>query len=142
MLQWVKYLGESNIIRYIFVGIINTILGFIYYSILLSFLSYGYALTIGYIFGISSSYLLNTTFVFKRKPTWARFFQFPVVYIVQYFASLIIIFICVEYLGIGERIAYLIGVIITIPLTFVISRFIITRPNAKSTENEKVKNKL
>src|SRR5690606_911915 len=107
-----------------------------------SFLSYGYALTIGYIFGISSSYLLNTILVFKHKPTWAKFFQFPVVYIVQYFASLLIIFICVEYLGIGERIAYLFSVMITIPLTFALSRFIITRPSAKSSKNEKVKNKL
>ena len=142
MISRFKYLWESHIIRYIFVGIINTILGFIFYNILLFFLSYGYALTIGYIFGISSSYLLNTMFVFKRQPTWAKFLQFPIVYIVQYLGSFIIVFLCVEYFGIGERIAYLIGVIFTIPLTFTLSRFIITRPDTKSSKNEKVKDSV
>lgn len=118
-------LWNKSFVRFLFVGGVNTILGYLYYSFFLQFVRYTYALTAGYIIGIITSYMLNSWIVFRKPLVWNKFFQFPVVYIIQYLVSLFVTFISVEVVGINEQWAFIIAILITIPITFTISRLII-----------------
>lgn len=118
-------LWNKSFVRFLFVGGVNTVLGYLYYSFFLQFVRYTYALTAGYIIGIITSYMLNSWIVFRKPLVWNKFFQFPVVYIIQYLVSLFVTFISVEVVGINEQWAFIIAILITIPITFTISRLII-----------------
>ena len=121
----IQQLWNKDIIRFLFVGGVNSILGFVYYSVLLQFMSYGYALTVGYIFGIVTSYLLNSWIVFRVSLMWHKFLQFPIVYLIQYVVNLGVTALCVEFFGIDERLAFIIAIAFIVPLTYTISRLII-----------------
>ncbi len=116
---------NKDFVRFLFVGGLNTLLGIIYYNILVQFMSYGYAITVGYILGIITSYLLNSWIVFRESPMWHKLTQFPIVYLIQYLVSLFVTYVGVEYLDINEQMAYIIAIAVTVPITFTISRLII-----------------
>jgi putative flippase GtrA len=73
----------------------------------------------------SSAYLLNARFVFHKPLNWKTAFQFPLVYVVQYLAGVALLSFWVEVLQVGDLIAPLLVIACTVPVTFVLSRFII-----------------
>lgn len=94
-------------IKYVFVGILNTI---IYYGIYYAMLKFGFfyvvSVTVGTIAGIINSYFWNKFFTFRsKKKSVAEKFKFLSVYGVQYLSNLLIIYLCVNYVGISEELA-------------------------------------
>ncbi|MFD2331442.1 GtrA family protein [Cohnella sp. GCM10020058] len=118
-----KYLTE--IIKFVLVGLINTFTTYFVYLGFLHYLPYIAAYSISYGFGIIISYFLNSLLVFKEKLSWKSFFKFPLIYVVQYGLNTLLLYIFVHHLMIHERIALLVSIIITTPLTFLLSRWII-----------------
>lgn len=115
---------------FLVVGGINTIATYCIYLLLLGMTAYWLAYTLSYAFGIVSSYALNTIFVFRAKWSWRRLAAFPLVYAIQYGLGLISLGLLVEVFGLSEKIAPLLVIMITIPLTFIASRRIIRGSNA------------
>lgn len=113
--------------KFIFFGVVNTALGYVIYVILLLFLAYPVAYTIAYVSGIFLSYYLNSRFVFKREMRLSKAMQYPVVYIVQYVLGISLLYLLVELCEINKVIAPVLIVIVTVPVTFLLSRFIIKR---------------
>ena len=111
--------------KFIFFGIVNSALGYVIYVILVFFLAYPVAYTIAYLAGIFISYYLNSKFVFKREMCLTKVLQYPVVYIVQYVLSLLLLYLLVELCQINKLVAPVLVIIVTVPVTFVLSRFII-----------------
>jgi len=111
--------------RFIIVGVVNTLLSYIIYVFLVYFLSYPVAYTMAYISGIFISYCLNSTFVFKREIRLIKALQYPVVYLVQYVLGMLLLYFLVEACNINQLIAPIIVVLVTVPITFILSRFII-----------------
>lgn len=116
---------NKEFIRFLVVGCMNTLLTYLLYLILLLFFSYNVAYSCSYIGGIIFSYYLNVLFVFKKKVEWKSFLQFPLVYIFQYVISMSIINILVIYWGIMQTVAPIIAIIVTIPITFLLSKIVI-----------------
>jgi putative flippase GtrA len=112
-------------IRFIIVGGVNTLLSYVIYVSFLLFLPYPVAYTLAYIIAIFISYYLNTKFVFKRKARLSKALQFPLVYLAQYLVGFGSLYILVEILSVSEFIAPVLVVMITIPVTFILSRLII-----------------
>lgn len=116
--------GKSSFVRFLISGGINTGATYAGYLVLLNFTGYKLAYSIAYIFGIALAFMVNRFFVFRTHRGWQSIMLFPFVYLAQYLASLAIVWICVDQLSLKKEVAPLIAVTITIPLTFMLSRFV------------------
>jgi putative flippase GtrA len=114
-------------VRFIVVGGVGTILTYLVYLFLLTFLTYQIAYSVTYGLGIVLSYTLNTFIVFREPWAWKKMLQFPVVYLFQYLLGLMIVSALVEYFVIDQRVAPLLVVVLLLPATFVMSRWVIRR---------------
>lgn len=119
-----KYLNKE-FIKFVVSGLINTGLTYIVYLILLKYMDYTFAYSISYISGILISYLLNSLFVFKERISFKKFLKFPLIYIVQYLINLSMVFIFVDQLKLSAQIVPIIVILITIPITYLLSKIII-----------------
>jgi putative flippase GtrA len=120
-----KYINKP-FIRFVISGAINTGATYIIYLILLSFWEYQISYTISYVSGIFLSYYLNTIFVFQEKVSFKKFLKYPVVYLVQYLINLLFIFLLVDKMGFSTTIVPIFVIIIAIPITFLLSKTIIS----------------
>jgi len=87
-------------------------------------LEYQIAYLISYSIGILCSYLMNALFVFRRYLSLKTFLRFPLVYVVQYLASAILLEILVRWAGLSTMVAPIVAIVVTVPLTFLASRAI------------------
>ncbi|MDR7281987.1 putative flippase GtrA [Pseudomonas corrugata] len=94
---------------------------------ILLFLPYKISYTISYIFGIGIAYALNRVFVFKGHQGIKSVALLPLVYLIQYLFSLLIVWVWVEKLGYDQRVAPLIAIMTTIPVTFMLSKLIFSK---------------
>lgn len=116
-----KFLNKE-FLKFVISGVVNTAATYIMYLLLLLFMNYSIAYTVSYLSGIVISFYLNTIFVFKEKVTFVKFLKFPIVYVVQYLINLIMIFALVERLGLSAQLVPLIVIVITVPITYFISK--------------------
>ena len=106
-------------------GAANTGLTYALYALFLFFVPYKLSYSLAYVCGIVFSYYLNSKFVFKQPVTLAKFLKYPAVYIVQYGLGIIILYICIDILGVSKWLAPIVVIVISLPVTFVISKLII-----------------
>ena len=64
--------------------------------------------------------------MFRRAPSIARAALFPLVYLAQYLAGTMLLVMLVEWLHVPKAFAPLAVVALTLPLTYVLSRHLIT----------------
>ncbi|WP_269430635.1 MULTISPECIES: GtrA family protein [Paenibacillus] len=112
-------------IKYLLSGGFNTLVTYLMYLLLLNIMNYNMAYSISYVAGILLSYYLNSVFVFQEKISLRKFIKYPVVYIVQYLINLVLLNILIEYAGLSTKIVPIITIVITIPITFLLTKFII-----------------
>lgn len=106
-------------------GLVNTALGYLMYLAMLLAAPYLVAYSLSYVLGIVVSYALNTWFVFRRPWDWHRLLAYPFVYLAQYLLGASCLALLVETFGMARELAPLAVVILTLPLTFLLSRLII-----------------
>lgn len=119
-----KYINKE-FIRFVLFGGVNTLLGYLIYVILLIFLNYKVSFTITYVSSIFISYYLNSKFVFYRKASLKKGLLYPSVYLIQYLTCMLLLHIFVEILNLSKFIAPILAVLLTVPVTFFLSRSII-----------------
>ena len=119
-------------LAYLIGGGLNTALSFGMYLVLIRFLDYQAAYLIAYIAGIFSSYWINSVFVFRTPMSLRGMLKFPMVYVFQYVASALLLWLLVEQIGMKQTVAPLIVTAVLLPLTFLLSRFVLGRPSAGS----------
>lgn len=118
---------QSEFARFLLAGATNTLLSYLLYLFLLEFLPYLLAYSIAYCIGIVISYLLNVHFVFNKRASLASFVKFPIVYVLQYALGAGVLWLLVDRAGILPEIAMLGAIAVTIPVTFLASRFVLAR---------------
>jgi putative flippase GtrA len=123
---WSK-LVEREFGRFLAVGSANTLFAYTLYFIFNYFVHYQIAYAGACICGLLFSYWLNTHWVFKEKPNWRAFLSFPMVYVVQYLIGMVSLHFLVETFGFSEWFSPLIVIVLTIPITFILSRYVITK---------------
>ncbi len=106
-------------------GGLNTLLTYAVYALCLLFWPYKLSYSLSYVSGIFISYYLNSRFVFQEKVSLGKFLQYPLVYLAQYLLGIAILHLCIEYLHISEWLAPFIVIVLSLPVTFVLSKFII-----------------
>jgi len=112
-------------LRFLVGGGVNTLLSLVYYWALLYLMPYGAAYTVSFALGILSSYAINTLFVFRTHWSWRRLMAFPLVHLVNYGVGLAVVWASVSLLGLDERVAPLVAIAVTLPLNFLLSRWLI-----------------
>lgn len=117
---------RAKFLRFLLAGAVNTGLTYVVYALLSLWISYQSAYLIAYISGIAVSYFLNTLFVFHHSLSVRKFFQFPVVYLAQYFTGAALLYLLVEVLGVDPLISPLFVIAATVPVTFLFSKLILT----------------
>lgn len=115
-------LTSFSFTRFLVSGGVNTVLTYGVYLLLLKILSYKIAYTISYLAGILLAFVLSRYFVFKSHGGAKSAILFPFIYLIQYALSIAIIWTWVEKLGLNAAIAPLISIILTIPVTFTLSK--------------------
>ncbi|MCC7516179.1 MAG: GtrA family protein [Pseudomonadales bacterium] len=85
------------------------------------------AYTAAYIFGVMFTYYLNSRWVFRVPMSWRAFLQYPSVYVVQYGVGLVLMHVLVDRIHFPVQLAPLAVIVLTMPVTFLLSRFVLRR---------------
>ncbi|MCS4991358.1 flippase GtxA [Staphylococcus aureus] len=121
----------AEILKFIIVGGINTLNYYVVYLLLLKLLHIEYMIShiTGFIVAFVISYYLNCYFVYRVKPTWRKFISFPITQIVNVSLQTVLLYVFVSWLNLPAEIAPFAGLIITIPITFILSKWILKDSN-------------
>jgi putative flippase GtrA len=119
--------GTRSFARFLLAGLATTAASYTLFVALELVLPYLIAYAIAYAAGIVLSYLLNTGVVFRVARSWSTFVRFPLVYVLQFVLGSSIIVLLVEWLAIGPRIAALVALAVTVPVTYFAVRFVLHR---------------
>ncbi len=111
--------------RFVLWGAVNTLLGYLVYAVLLLFLPYLLAYTVAFLISIFISYLFNSRFVFNQKLKLSKAVKYPLVYLIQYVVGTISLYLLVEVMRVNQLLAPALVVVLTIPLTYFLSRRIV-----------------
>ncbi|HDE3780698.1 TPA: flippase GtxA [Staphylococcus aureus] len=122
---------HAEILKFIIVGGINTLNYYVVYLLLLKLLHIEYMIShiTGFLVAFVISYYLNCYFVYRVKPTWRKFISFPITQIVNVSLQTVLLYVFVSWLNLPAEIAPFAGLIITIPITFVLSKWILKDSN-------------
>ncbi|PNZ61431.1 GtrA family protein [Staphylococcus aureus] len=122
---------HAEILKFIIVGGINTLNYYVVYLLLLKLLHIEYMIShiTGFIVAFVISYYLNCYFVYRVKPTWRKFISFPITQIVNVSLQTVSLYVFVSWLNLPAEIAPFAGLIITIPITFILSKWILKDNN-------------
>ena len=119
---------HAEILKFIIVGGINTLNYYVVYLLLLKLLHIEYM--ISHITGFIVAFvILNCYFVYRVKPTWRKFISFPITQIVNVSLQTVLLYVFVSWLNLPAEIAPFAGLIITIPITFILSKWILKDSN-------------
>lgn len=109
-------------IRFLASGVLNTIATFGLYWFLLLWVHYQVAYAVSYVAGIALGYMLNVKFVFGVRHSLRKAVLFPFVYLINYICGAGVVALVVNVLRWDARAAPLIAILLTLPLTFLLTR--------------------
>lgn len=116
----------GEILRFIIVGVIATLLQFIIYWVLVHWLNPFVANTIGYALSFAFNYIASTKFTFKVKSSAKKGAGFGFSHLINYLlqTALLALFL---HLGLNKQIALIPVYCICIPINFLLVRFFLKR---------------
>ena len=117
----------ATALRFLAGGIANTLATLALYWLLLTVLPPHPAYAISFVAGIGLSYLINTGYVFGTRRSWSNLAAFPLVYLAGYGAGALVLELATARFGVDPRLAPLLSVAVTVPLTFVLMRLLLGR---------------
>ncbi|HDD6199224.1 TPA: flippase GtxA [Staphylococcus aureus] len=122
---------HAEILKFIIVGGINTLNYYVVYLLLLKLFHIECMIShiTGFIVAFVISYYLNCYFVYRVKPTWRKFISFPITQLVNASLQTVLLYVFVSWLNLPAEIAPFAGLVITIPITFVLSKWILKDSN-------------
>lgn len=119
---------DKEIFRFILTGGFNTFNYYLMYLILLEFakIPYIYAHMSAFIYSAFVSFFLTTMYTFEERPTLHRLVVFPITFLPNFLISTFGAVILVQNHILSETYASLIVMFLAIPITFIVSKIIIT----------------
>jgi putative flippase GtrA len=120
-------LREIELLRFVVIAGMYSLVSYAVYLSLLKILSYPVSFTISYVVGILLSYYLNSKVVFGVKLNLKKFVVFPLIYIVRYFLNMFFLYFQIEILKFNKRISFIVAALILVPVTFILSRTVLRR---------------
>jgi len=125
--------ARARFVRYLLAGLANTAASYALLIVLMQWTGYVVAYTLAYVLGIALGYWLQTRFVFRVPLHWRTALAFPLGYVAQYVAGVIVLGLLVERLGTTPELAAFIVIVMNVPLGYVVNRYVLT-PRAQRSE--------
>lgn len=114
------------LLRFLAVGVANTLVYYVVYRLLLLGLPYLPAHLLAFAVGVVFSFVANSLFTFGVRPTWRRFLAFPLTTAFTFLVVTSGAVVLVERGWMDERYATLLMTALAIPVTFVLTRLVLT----------------
>ncbi|MFI8436721.1 GtrA family protein [Streptomyces sp. NPDC079020] len=121
----------GQLIRFALVGVVNTGTYYLCYLALLTWLPYIAAHVLAFAPSMTGSFFLNCRFTYRTRPTWRKFLLFPLTNAANFLITTGGVYVLVGLAGFSSRYAPLIAAAAAIPVTFVVSRTIMLRPDRR-----------
>ncbi|MFI6059931.1 GtrA family protein [Streptomyces sp. NPDC051286] len=119
---------RAQMIRFALVGAVNTGTYYGCYLALLTRLPYLAAHVIAFALSMTGSFLLNSYVTYRTRPTWRKFLLFPLTNVASFTVTTGGVWLLVDLAGFSSRYSPLVAAVAAIPITFVVSRAIMLRP--------------
>ncbi|MER6333398.1 GtrA family protein [Streptomyces sp. NPDC001034] len=113
-----------QIVTFAVVGVLNTAVYYGLYLLFLDRLPYLAAHILAFALSMVGSFFLNARFTYRIRPTWRKFLLFPLTNAANFLITTVGVYVIVDVLHAGSRFAPLIASAAAIPITFVVSRWI------------------
>ncbi|MEU9231590.1 GtrA family protein [Streptomyces subrutilus] len=126
----------GQIFRFALVGGVNTGTFFGIYLLLHPWMPYFAAYSLAFVLAMIGSFFMNTYFTYRTRPTWKKFFLFPLTNVTNYVVQSAGLYALVAWAGMDTRIAPLVAAVVAIPFTFLISRRILVPGAARDEASE------
>jgi putative flippase GtrA len=120
------------IFKYLNVGILNSIVGFLIIIACIKFFNINYHLSyfIGYAIGLIISFILNKRYTFKNKSKWhSLVLPFIVIFIFSYLISHFILIFLVEKTQLNINIAILISMVLYTAISYLMNKKLFLNKN-------------
>ncbi|MDK0519906.1 GtrA family protein [Streptomyces sp. ML-6] len=119
----------AQMARFALVGAVNTGTYYGCYLLLLNGLPYIAAHVVAFLLSMTGSFFLNSWFTYRTRPTWRKFLLFPLTNLANFVLTTGGVYLLVDLAGFDDRYAPLVAAVAAIPITFVVSRTIMLRPD-------------
>lgn len=126
---------RRSAMRFVVVGVVNTSVYYGAYLALHLVAPYFAAHLVALAVGMVASFFLNCHWTFRTRPTWRKFALFPLTNAVNYLMITVGVVVLVEWVGLDSRIAPLLAAVSSIPVTFVLSRRVLTGRTRKEADD-------
>ncbi|WP_031068485.1 GtrA family protein [Streptomyces sp. NRRL S-118] len=127
---------HGQIVRFALVGVVNTATYYAFYLLLLAArLPYVAAHVVAFLLSMTGSFFLNCRFTYRTRPTWRKFLLFPLTNAANFVITTSGVWLLVDVAGFSSRWAPLVAAAAAIPITFVVSRTIMLRPETPRTRD-------
>lgn len=120
---------RGQLVRFALVGVVNTASYYVCYLVLLTWLPYVAAHVVAFVLSMIGSFFLNSYFTYRTRPTWRKFLLFPLTNAANFTITTCGVYLLVDVLHLSRTYAPLIAAAAAIPITFVVSRTIMLRPD-------------
>lgn len=120
---------QVQMVRFALVGAVNTGTYFGLYLALLTWLPYVAAHVLAFLLSMVGSFFLTSYFTYRTRPTWRKFLLFPLTNAANFVVTTCGVYLLVDVLHLSSRYSPLIAQASAIPITFVVSRMIMLRPD-------------
>lgn len=120
--QLIIKLLASRLSKFLVVGVINTTVSYLLFITFIQFTNYSAAYSLSYSIGIITSYILNGVWTFNKSISIKGLITYPVVYASQFLSGWIILKVAVETFKISESEAYILALLVSIPVGFLASK--------------------
>jgi putative flippase GtrA len=124
-----------QMVRFTLVGAVNTGTYWGLYLALLTWLPYVAAHVVAFALSMVGSFFLTSYFTYRTRPTWRKFLLFPLTNAANFVVTTCGVYLLVDVAHFGSRYAPLMAAAAAIPITFVVSRTIMLRPE-RATQDE------
>ncbi|MEU2248118.1 GtrA family protein [Streptomyces sp. NPDC019224] len=121
---------RAQLVRFALVGAVNTGTYYGCYLLLLHLLPYIAAHVLAFVLSMTGSFFLNSYFTYRTRPTWRKFLLFPLTNAANFVITTGGVYLLVDLAGFSDRYAPLVAAAAAIPITFVVSRTVMLRPDA------------
>ena len=119
-------------LRFLASGVANTAITYCLYLVFLHFTSAQWSYAIAFFLGVGLAYFLQRKFVFQTRGPQLGYLWVLAVYMLQFFLGLILLSFWVHVLDYPVELAPIFTVIVTIPVTYLLSaRVFASKPKEK-----------
>lgn len=125
------------LIKFCMVGVVNTGVYYGVYLLLYRYMPYLAAHLIGWVVSVVASYLLNTYFTYKVKPSWRKLLLYPLSSLPNIIFTSFGVVLLIEVLGVSKELSPLIAGLAAVPFSYLLAKFLLVgRSEEDSTEAE------